>query len=157
MPKKDLMLVSCRVRGEMSQSSANIFGVSGEKVICCVLPAYDRSFFCLQGSYWAIDTNPKEDALPTRPKKRPRSGERVSVMRENTFLHICCSSAKASVSISTRFRIHLRLCVSTSASVFFSVNPAFSPTLSLPHTNTHTDSVGVHIQTLCNCLSMLLR
>ena len=31
-----------------------------------------------QGSYWAIDTNPKEDALPTRPKKRPRSGERVS-------------------------------------------------------------------------------
>lgn len=33
----------------------------------------------LQGSYWAIDTNPKEDALPTRPKKRPRSGERVSV------------------------------------------------------------------------------
>lgn len=34
---------------------------------------------CVQGSYWAIDTNPKEDALPTRPKKRPRSGERVSV------------------------------------------------------------------------------
>ncbi|GLD58160.1 forkhead box protein J3-like protein, partial [Lates japonicus] len=29
-----------------------------------------------KGSYWAIDTNPKEDALPTRPKKRPRSGER---------------------------------------------------------------------------------
>ncbi|CAB1314682.1 unnamed protein product [Coregonus sp. 'balchen'] len=25
-----------------------------------------------KGSYWAIDTNPKEDALPTRPKKRPR-------------------------------------------------------------------------------------
>ncbi|XP_043977294.1 forkhead box protein J3 isoform X2 [Gambusia affinis] len=32
-----------------------------------------------KGSYWAIDTNPKEDALPTRPKKRPRSGERVSL------------------------------------------------------------------------------
>ncbi|TRZ01201.1 hypothetical protein DNTS_004735 [Danionella cerebrum] len=31
-----------------------------------------------KGSYWAIDTNPKEDSLPTRPKKRPRSGERVS-------------------------------------------------------------------------------
>ncbi|XP_043917719.1 forkhead box protein J3 [Protopterus annectens] len=31
-----------------------------------------------KGSYWAIDTNPKEDALPSRPKKRPRSGERAS-------------------------------------------------------------------------------
>ncbi|XP_073441636.1 forkhead box protein J3 isoform X2 [Dendrobates tinctorius] len=31
-----------------------------------------------KGSYWAIDTNPKEDALPARPKKRPRSGERAS-------------------------------------------------------------------------------
>ncbi|KAM8867849.1 forkhead box protein J3 isoform 1-T2 [Synchiropus picturatus] len=31
-----------------------------------------------KGSYWAIDTNPKEDSLPTRPKKRPRSGERAS-------------------------------------------------------------------------------
>uniref|UniRef100_W5M0C8 Forkhead box J3 n=1 Tax=Lepisosteus oculatus TaxID=7918 RepID=W5M0C8_LEPOC len=31
-----------------------------------------------KGSYWAIDTNPKEDTLPTRPKKRPRSGERIS-------------------------------------------------------------------------------
>lgn len=30
-----------------------------------------------QGSYWAIDTNPKEDTVPSRPKKRPRSGERV--------------------------------------------------------------------------------
>ena len=30
-----------------------------------------------KGSYWAIDTNPKEDALPTRPKKRARSVERV--------------------------------------------------------------------------------
>lgn len=36
-------------------------------------------YLCTQGSYWAIDTNPKEDALPTRPKKRPRSGERVSI------------------------------------------------------------------------------
>ncbi|TNN66199.1 Forkhead box protein J3 [Liparis tanakae] len=32
-----------------------------------------------KGSYWAIDTNPKEDALPTRPKKRPRSGERIDL------------------------------------------------------------------------------
>ncbi|XP_019907500.2 forkhead box protein J3-like isoform X2 [Esox lucius] len=31
-----------------------------------------------KGSYWAIDTNPKEDTLPTRPKKRSRSGERAS-------------------------------------------------------------------------------
>lgn len=31
-----------------------------------------------QGSYWAIDTNPKEDTVPSRPKKRPRSGERVN-------------------------------------------------------------------------------
>uniref|UniRef100_A0A3B4AW01 Fork-head domain-containing protein n=1 Tax=Periophthalmus magnuspinnatus TaxID=409849 RepID=A0A3B4AW01_9GOBI len=31
-----------------------------------------------KGSYWAIDTNPKEDSVPSRPKKRPRSGERVS-------------------------------------------------------------------------------
>uniref|UniRef100_A0A1A7YAP4 Forkhead box J3 n=2 Tax=Iconisemion striatum TaxID=60296 RepID=A0A1A7YAP4_9TELE len=31
-----------------------------------------------KGSYWAIDTNPKEDTLPSRPKKRPRSGERAS-------------------------------------------------------------------------------
>ncbi|XP_036111666.1 forkhead box protein J3 isoform X4 [Molossus molossus] len=32
-----------------------------------------------KGSYWAIDTNPKEDALPTRPKKRARSVERVTL------------------------------------------------------------------------------
>lgn len=31
-----------------------------------------------KGSYWAIDTNPKEDTLPTRPKKRARSVERVT-------------------------------------------------------------------------------
>ncbi|XP_063292651.1 forkhead box protein J3 isoform X2 [Pelobates fuscus] len=31
-----------------------------------------------KGSYWAIDTNPKEDAIPARPKKRTRSGERAS-------------------------------------------------------------------------------
>lgn len=31
-----------------------------------------------KGSYWAIDTNPKEDTTPSRPKKRPRSGERAS-------------------------------------------------------------------------------
>ncbi|KAF7485021.1 forkhead box protein J3 isoform X1 [Marmota monax] len=31
-----------------------------------------------KGSYWAIDTSPKEDALPTRPKKRARSVERAS-------------------------------------------------------------------------------
>ncbi|KAL1021246.1 hypothetical protein UPYG_G00010680 [Umbra pygmaea] len=31
-----------------------------------------------KGSYWAIDTNPKEDNLATRPKKRSRSGETAS-------------------------------------------------------------------------------
>ncbi|XP_061759789.1 forkhead box protein J3-like [Nerophis ophidion] len=31
-----------------------------------------------KGSYWAIDTNPKDDTAPSRPKKRPRSGERAS-------------------------------------------------------------------------------
>lgn len=35
--------------------------------------------FSPQGSYWAIDTNPKEDTVPSRPKKRPRSGERVNL------------------------------------------------------------------------------
>lgn len=38
----------------------------------------DLSLAPSQGSYWAIDTNPKEDTVPSRPKKRPRSGERVS-------------------------------------------------------------------------------
>ncbi|EAX07167.1 forkhead box J3, isoform CRA_c, partial [Homo sapiens] len=33
-----------------------------------------------KGSYWAIDTNPKEDVLPTRPKKRARSVERVKAL-----------------------------------------------------------------------------
>ncbi|CAO2588798.1 Forkhead box protein J3 [Lemmus lemmus] len=32
-----------------------------------------------KGSYWAIDTNPKEDTLPTRSKKRARSVERVTL------------------------------------------------------------------------------
>ncbi|XP_018081557.1 forkhead box protein J3 isoform X3 [Xenopus laevis] len=31
-----------------------------------------------KGSYWAIDTNPKEDAAQARPRKRPRSEERAS-------------------------------------------------------------------------------
>ncbi|XP_074161583.1 forkhead box protein J3 isoform X5 [Sminthopsis crassicaudata] len=31
-----------------------------------------------KGSYWAIDNNPKEDTLPSRPKKRARSVERAS-------------------------------------------------------------------------------
>ncbi|XP_072465850.1 forkhead box protein J3 isoform X4 [Notamacropus eugenii] len=32
-----------------------------------------------KGSYWAIDNNPKEDTLPSRPKKRARSVERVTL------------------------------------------------------------------------------
>ncbi|KAG8434293.1 hypothetical protein GDO86_012608 [Hymenochirus boettgeri] len=31
-----------------------------------------------KGSYWAIDTNPKEDAAQARPRKRPRSEERAT-------------------------------------------------------------------------------
>ncbi|XP_032427782.1 forkhead box protein J3-like [Xiphophorus hellerii] len=31
-----------------------------------------------KGSYWAIDTNPKEDSVPSRPKKRPRSSLKAS-------------------------------------------------------------------------------
>lgn len=91
MPDKDLMLVSCHDKEEMSQCSANIPWMSREKAISCILSAH-RSFLCLQGSYWAIDTNPKEDALPTRPKKRPRSGERVSLMRETLHILFFCKS-----------------------------------------------------------------
>lgn len=118
----------------------------------CVLSAH-RIFFYVQGSYWAIDTNPKEDALPTRPKKRPRSGERVSIrgtlhIPEKTHFSTC---AFPLIKLLPPFLLHLCLLVSTSASVFFSFYPPFSPTLSVPHTHTHTrtdtDSVGVHIQT----------
>lgn len=128
----------------------------------CVLSAH-RIFFYVQGSYWAIDTNPKEDALPTRPKKRPRSGERVSIrgtlhIPEKTHFSTC---AFPLIKLLPPFLLHLCLLVSTSASVFFSFYPPFSPTLSVPHTHTHTrtdtDSVGVHIQTLRNRLSMQLR
>lgn len=81
VPKLESQERLCDASKQVSQSSANMAGMSCEIAICCVLSTHG-SFFCLQGSYWAIDTNPKEDALPTRPKKRPRSGERVSVMRE---------------------------------------------------------------------------
>ncbi|KAJ8016476.1 hypothetical protein DPEC_G00007600 [Dallia pectoralis] len=44
-----------------------------------------------KGSYWAIDTNPKEDTLPTRPKKRSRSGERASAYSlESESLRMDC-------------------------------------------------------------------
>ncbi|KAM6927325.1 forkhead box protein J3 isoform 3-T3 [Xenentodon cancila] len=52
-----------------------------------------------KGSYWAIDTNPKEDALPTRPKKRPRSGERASTpysMDSEPLVMDCMISGSAS-------------------------------------------------------------
>uniref|UniRef100_A0A3P9HDQ1 Fork-head domain-containing protein n=1 Tax=Oryzias latipes TaxID=8090 RepID=A0A3P9HDQ1_ORYLA len=46
-----------------------------------------------KGSYWAIDNNPKEDTLPSRPKKRPRSGERVcsSTPTSSHSSQSCCS------------------------------------------------------------------
>uniref|UniRef100_H3CNX7 Fork-head domain-containing protein n=1 Tax=Tetraodon nigroviridis TaxID=99883 RepID=H3CNX7_TETNG len=45
-----------------------------------------------KGSYWAIDTNPKEDTVPSRPKKRPRSGERASTpySLESESLRVDC-------------------------------------------------------------------
>lgn len=52
-----------------------------------------------KGSYWAIDTNPKEDTLPTRPKKRPRSGERASTpysLESDTLGMDCIISGSAS-------------------------------------------------------------
>lgn len=53
----------------------------GLKLLCFFL--HESKTFSLlvspQGSYWAIDTNPKEDTVPSRPKKRPRSGERVNL------------------------------------------------------------------------------
>ncbi|XP_071073615.1 forkhead box protein J3 isoform X8 [Dasypus novemcinctus] len=47
--------------------------------ICDNFPYYREAGSGWKGSYWAIDTNPKEDALPTRPKKRARSVERVTL------------------------------------------------------------------------------
>ncbi|KAB0386297.1 hypothetical protein FD755_001253, partial [Muntiacus reevesi] len=44
----------------------------------CFIKCFTYLFSFREGSYWAIDTNPKEDALPTRPKKRARSVERAS-------------------------------------------------------------------------------
>ncbi|XP_036390040.1 forkhead box protein J3-like [Megalops cyprinoides] len=52
-----------------------------------------------KGSYWAIDTNPKEDALPARPKKRPRSGERASTpysLDSDSLTMDCIMSGSAS-------------------------------------------------------------
>nr|XP_014342709.1 PREDICTED: forkhead box protein J3 [Latimeria chalumnae] len=58
-----------------------------------------------KGSYWAIDTNPKEDTLPTRPKKRPRSGERASTpYRDSDSLGMDCiisGSASPTLAINT--------------------------------------------------------
>lgn len=85
------MLGSWYVWGVVFQSSAR--DVVLKKYIYLCFISLEDFFFSVQGSYWAIDTNPKEDALPTRPKKRPRSGERVSMnstyFPENTnFLHV---------------------------------------------------------------------
>ncbi|XP_060912576.1 forkhead box protein J3-like isoform X2 [Labrus mixtus] len=50
--------------------------------ICDNFPYYREAGSGWKGSYWAIDTNPKEDTVPSRPKKRPRSGERGSSQSE---------------------------------------------------------------------------
>ncbi|XP_035295550.1 forkhead box protein J3 isoform X4 [Cricetulus griseus] len=47
--------------------------------ICDNFPYYREAGSGWKGSYWAIDTNPKEDTLPTRSKKRARSVERVTL------------------------------------------------------------------------------
>ncbi|XP_050017389.1 forkhead box protein J3 isoform X4 [Alexandromys fortis] len=47
--------------------------------ICDNFPYYREAGSGWKGSYWAIDTNPKEDTLPTRSKKRARSVERVAL------------------------------------------------------------------------------
>ncbi|KAL6119867.1 foxj3 [Pungitius sinensis] len=52
-----------------------------------------------KGSYWAIDTNPKEDTVPSRPKKRPRSGERASTpysLESESLRMDCIMSGRAS-------------------------------------------------------------
>ncbi|KAK3536655.1 hypothetical protein QTP86_015464 [Hemibagrus guttatus] len=58
-----------------------------------------------KGSYWAIDTNPKEDTLPTRPKKRPRSGERAStpysLESDSLGMDIISGSASPTLAINT--------------------------------------------------------
>lgn len=73
------ILKSCMLCNHSAMNAGEFLGYHVRKQ--SVLSSH-RLFFCLQGSYWAIDTNPKEDALPTRPKKRPRSGERVSLIGE---------------------------------------------------------------------------
>ncbi|KAM8862421.1 forkhead box protein J3-like isoform 2-T5 [Spinachia spinachia] len=52
-----------------------------------------------KGSYWAIDANPKEDTVPSRPKKRPRSGERASTpysLESESLRMDCIMSGRAS-------------------------------------------------------------
>uniref|UniRef100_A0A4W5KMK4 Fork-head domain-containing protein n=1 Tax=Hucho hucho TaxID=62062 RepID=A0A4W5KMK4_9TELE len=49
-----------------------------------------------KGSYWAIDTNRKEDTLPTRPKKRPHSGERAYSLESETLRMDCIMYGDAS-------------------------------------------------------------
>ncbi len=142
-----MQLVPRHFREEMSQSSANILGMSREKAIFCVLSAH-WYFFCLQGSYWAIDTNPKEDALPTRPKKRPRSGERVSVMREtlripkkthfSTYAVPLLKFLPPSLLGSAFILASLSVLLPQFSFPFALLSLPLSPTLSLPHADTHT-------------------
>uniref|UniRef100_A0AAQ4RQ31 Fork-head domain-containing protein n=1 Tax=Gasterosteus aculeatus aculeatus TaxID=481459 RepID=A0AAQ4RQ31_GASAC len=67
--------------------------------ICDNFPYYREAGSGWKGSYWAIDTNPKEDTVPSRPKKRPRSGERASTpysLESESLRMDCIMSGRAS-------------------------------------------------------------
>ncbi|XP_013992022.1 forkhead box protein J3 isoform X2 [Salmo salar] len=64
--------------------------------ICDNFPYYWEAGSGWKGSYWAIDTNRKEDTLPTRPKKRPHSGERAYSLESETLRMDCIMYGDAS-------------------------------------------------------------
>lgn len=81
--------------------------------------------------------------------------------KKQIFLHMvffCYSFCLCLLGFSILLCLCLRLCTSASVSFPFALLslPLYS-TVSLPHANRYTGSVGVHSQTLCNCSSMLLR
>lgn len=105
--------------------------------MCCFISSGDFSS-CAQGSYWAIDTNPKEDALPTRPKKRPRSGERVSVNRNK----IPAFSFFSNSSLTVYPRLHVSGSVLLFVFLFFFLSLPSLPFFVCARTLTHRISRG---------------
>ncbi|MEQ2158215.1 hypothetical protein GOODEAATRI_009931 [Goodea atripinnis] len=103
-----------------------------------------------KGSYWAIDTNPKEDALPTRPKKRPRSGERASTpySLDSESLGMDCmisGSASPTLAINTVTNKVLQQAIQPPALTHTwlhgcTLTPPTSPTTysTIPHRERHT-------------------